>query len=374
MSISSQTWLRSARWVLGAAILLSAHASTTAFPSFAAENWQQKWEDIVKGAKSEGKVVVYGPAMNDLRDLLTRKFKDRYQVSVEYLGATGPEVAGKIDAERRGGIYVPDALIGASSPVVTHLKPSGFMDPIERVLILPEVIDPAGWWNNQFPWVDKGHYSVAFGIAIDPPLLINTELVKPEEVKHLRALLDPKWKGKIVMFDPTVYGPGQWFVASQAELTGVEFLRQLASQEPILSRDRRLISEWVGRGKNPIAIAPGEAAQDLINAGAPIQYAQLADTTHAGASIGFLSLPSKAPHPNASTLFINWFLSKEGQAVYQEATRQPSTRKDISTGALNQAFVLKEGVKYYPCYTEEFLMKGKEQIDLGKEIFGQLLK
>ncbi len=341
-----------------------------------ANGWQSRWDGVVEAAKKEGKVVVYGPPINEFRDALTKKFGEKYGLSVDYTGAVGPEIAAKIDSERRAGLYNADALIGASSYVITNLKPAGYLEPIERYLILPEVASGDGWWNNQFPWVDKDHFAVAFGIGIDQPVLINTDVVKNGEIKSLRDLLDPKWKGTMIMSDPTVAGPAMWFVASQNAVQGIDYLRQLAAQAPTITRDRNLLAESVARAKYPIGIAPGgERVPALIKAGAPVQYADLpGDTIEAGASSGFLSLPGNAPHRNASTLFINWLLSKEGQTVFQEATTQPSTRKDIPAGAVMDAFVLKSQGKYFACYTEEFLAGADNQLKLARDIFGPLLK
>jgi ABC-type Fe3+ transport system substrate-binding protein len=46
-----------------------------------------------------------------------------------------------------------------------------------------------------------------------------------------------------------------------------------------------------------------------------------------------LGIPSRAPHPNAAKVFINWFLSREGQMALQKFGRPDahnSRRIDIS--------------------------------------------
>ena len=35
------------------------------------------------------------------------------------------------------------------------------------------------------------------------------------------------------------------------------------------------------------------------------------------------------PHPNASKVFVNWFLSREGQETYQKALGEPTRRLDV---------------------------------------------
>ncbi|HEY1269951.1 MAG TPA: hypothetical protein VGH16_22020, partial [Candidatus Binatia bacterium] len=47
-----------------------------------------------------------------------------------------------------------------------------------------------------------------------------------------------------------------------------------------------------------------------------------------------------APHPNATKVFINWFLGKEGQETYSRAMGQATRRLDIDTQWLKDFGVL----------------------------------
>lgn len=340
------------------------------------EAWQTKWEKIRQEAKREGKVVVYGAATGEIRDALIKGFNNRFGIPVEYMAAKGPEIATKVLAERRAGLYIPDAIIGASVPAITVLKPAGAFDPIEPVLVLPEVLDPKVWWNNELPWVDKDHYFIAFLAYASNNIAVNAEVVKADEIKSYRDLLAPKWKGKLAMHDPTIAGSGRSFTAVMAfYIMGVDFLRQLASQEPFIARDHRLLAEWVARGKYPVGIAlESEAIEQMRSAGMRLQYATASEGTYVTTGTGFLSLPKNAPHPNASVLFINWLMSKEGQTTYTDVARLQSARADIPITNVDPFSVRKPGVKYFVTSTEEYQLRGPESIELSKEIFGHLIK
>ncbi len=147
------------------------------------EDWQVKWDKTVQGARKEGKVVVYGAATGALRDAIIKGFNDKYGIPVEYMAAKGPEIATRILAERKAGLYLPDAIIGASSPAVSTLKPAGVFDPLEPVLMLPEVTDTKFWWDNKLPWVDKDHYFIAFLAYATPKIVVNPDIVKPGDIK-----------------------------------------------------------------------------------------------------------------------------------------------------------------------------------------------
>src|SRR5690242_21155232 len=52
-------------------------------------------------------------------------------------------------------------------------------------------------------------YTTLFRSTVYPTLWINTNVAKQDQIKSFKDLLDPSWKGKIVMDDPRKSGPGQ---------------------------------------------------------------------------------------------------------------------------------------------------------------------
>ena len=66
-----------------------------------------------------------------------------------------------------------------------------------------------------------------------------------------------------------------------------------------------------------------------------------------------LVLMNQAPHPNAAKVFLNWFLSREGQSDFQktsakyiDAGAEGSLRMDISKDDIPPRNRLNPGVKY----------------------------
>ncbi len=45
---------------------------------------------------------------------------------------------------------------------------------------------------------------------------------------------------------------------------------------------------------------------------------------------GSITLLNRAPHPNAAKVFVNWFLSRQGQTAWQKQTDRNSLRTDIA--------------------------------------------
>ena len=73
---------------------------------------------------------------------------------------------------------------------------------------------------------------------------------------------------------------------------------------------------------------------------------------------GTLVLMKSAPHPNAAKMFVNWFLSREGQTTYQKTmnTRDDhieSLRDDIPKDLIPPDYLRNEGGKYVIMNTAE---------------------
>lgn len=335
--------------------------------------WQKEWDKVVEAAKREGKVVIYSTGGTGTRAAISKGFKQKYGLDAEVLTAPGGATAEKILTERRAGLYVADIYIGGATTVVTQLKPVGVFDSLEPALILPEVANPKLWWGGQLNWVDKDHQIFLFEAYTSGDLGINTELVKPGEIKVLNDLLNPKWKGKIIINDPTIAGTGVKFVGVVVTKRSWDFWREMASkQEPIVLRDARLQVDWLARGKYAIVIIPkSEPMTEFINAGAPITGLATEIQYVTGDVMG---MPNKAPHPNAAKVFINWFLGPEGQRAYSESQGTVSAREDVAVATVPAYKQRKTGVEYFNSITEDFLLAQADHMKTAKEVFGPLMK
>ncbi|MDP2718568.1 MAG: substrate-binding domain-containing protein, partial [Dehalococcoidia bacterium] len=191
-------------------------------------------------------------------------------------------------------------------------------------------------------------------------------------------LLEPKWKGKLVINDPTTPGAGASFVAFLVRSWGEEetkaYLRKLVTQDLVMTRDWRQQIEWVAKGKYYIAIAPNpDNVTQFMNVGAPISPLRAKEggvkqTVSAG-----LSLPKDPPHPNARTIFVNWLLSKEGMTALQKGFGQPTSRVDISLEGVNPIFLPGPGDKVLPEVEEHFTIQAK-MFPAVREIFASLMQ
>ncbi len=320
--------------------------------------------------------MVYGSGSPAVRDELAPKLKERFGIQMEFVSAKGAQLTEKIDRERRAGLFLADIYIGGPTTLTNDFKPKGFLDPLDPALLLPEVTDTKLWVGGKLSYVDADHMVLGFAASTDTSLAFNTDLVKSGEVKGYKDILDPKWKGKLVMGDPTVAGTAaQWYGMVSSYIMSVDYMRQLAKQEPAIVRDLRMQVEWMARGKYPILIVPHDATFiEFRDAGAPITEIIPAEGTFLKSGGGNIAIINRPAHPNAARVFVNWFLSKEGGLLWQKATGQQSSRLDVPTDYLDAMKVRQPGLKYVFGDDEEFLKRQPDQMREAMEVFGSLIK
>lgn len=350
-------------------------ASATA-PS--SSSWQKEWERTVAAAKKEGELLIYTAGGKEVKEAIKKAFEQKYGIKIDFMPGAGRDLTARILNERQAGLYSADLfLIGPTTPTL-EMKPFGILAPIKPLLMLPEVLDLKSYFEGEIPFVDnEGIYTIFHGIRISFPLVVNTGLVKPGEITAYDSLLDPKWKDKIVMGNPTISGAtGKMFAVTVDHIKGADFHRKLVRQNPVIVQDLRQQVEWVARGKYPICLGPyPDVVADLITAGAPLKIILPKEGVYfASGASGTISYFDRAPHPHASKVFVNWFLSKEGLTIWSKANLQQTARNDLPTDFLIPELVRNPKIKYLNPDREEELKKLPQRYKLAAEIYGPLLK
>jgi iron(III) transport system substrate-binding protein len=321
--------------LLGAlALLLS---SSSIFPMSAdAQSAPSKgeWDKVVEAAKKEGKVIVSIPTSAELRKEFETGFQKAYPgIELELNVARGASNINKIAEEQNAGVRSIDLHIGGTTSIITGLLAQNFLDPVMPSMMLPEVRDPKHWWGGHI-WADNAkRYVYSFTAYMTETIWYNTTLVKPEEIASWDSLLDPKWKGKIVILDPRSPGSGESNWAFLLRIKGEQFLAKLAAQDMMVGRNLRQLAEQVARGKSSVSIGVSYYTYlPFIKAGLPIKpISNIKEGYYAGTGSGNLAVLKNVAHPNAAKVFVNWLLSKEGQTALTKALGQPTRRFDVDT-------------------------------------------
>ena len=304
--------------------------------------WQAEWQKTIDGAKKEGQLSLYGGQEITHPDIIAAFNKEFPFIKITSASGRAADMMTRIVAERRADKYLADLTAsGPNGPRMLYLNK--MLDPITPAFILPEVTDTSKWYGGKHWYADpENKYIFMFeGTIVTTGLSVNTKLVSAGEIKSYWDLLQPKWKGKLLGQDPrgaALLTP-VLILYHRAGL-GADFVRRLYTETDItLFRDRRQGTNWLATGKFPMCHLCREidkaAQQGLPVEDIPPEKLKEGGTIGGGGS-SVLALINRAPHPNAAKVFINWYLSRQGQTVWQnvmnkkEVEASDSMRIDIS--------------------------------------------
>jgi ABC-type Fe3+ transport system substrate-binding protein len=352
---------------LGVRVLVAAGALISCAAVAAAEDWQAgagpDWQKVLAAAKQEGSVVVAGPPQ--LAEPFAAGFLRDTGIQLEYFAGEARTTASRVVRELRAGNVTIDVFLTGNAEL-PQVKEGFFEDESAR-LLLPGVTDLKNWKDGKLKWVDNGkRFMLQTHEYVSAIPYYDSDAVKPEELTSWQDLLKPKFKGKIVVYDPRAGGPGVQMASYIAEHLGIEFLKSLyVGQEVVYSLDARQMVDWVARGVDLVSL--GSSTTDYLTfrkAGVTnLAPAHLRDGP--GALTGGFSvveLPRKSPHPNAATVFLNWVASQPGGAAFSRALAVPSRRVDVALGEVPEYIVPEPGADYPDQYTEDWFLNRRQAL------------
>ena len=327
--------------------------------------WEKEWEKTIAAAKKEGKLVYHSGSTSEA---FFRAFQKKYPEikAIRMLTRGGSAAAQRLMAERRAGLYASDVLvIGGTSG--SMLATSGVLEPIEPNLILPEILDRSKWLGGKHLYVGKvSGYLFVFAAIPRPFIGYNSELVKSTDLKSYWDLLKPKWKGKIVSLDTSEArgGAGSSFrFLYYNPKIGPDLIRRLLGEmELTYSRDGRQITDWLASGKFALSVFTFPSRTGLHIAkeqGLPVDWfpgQHFKEGVPFSGGANNVAIVTRAPHPNAAKLFVNWLLSREGQITAQKLGASggegvESLRIDIPKDDVPPAYRRRKGIDYF--YTDK---------------------
>jgi iron(III) transport system substrate-binding protein len=314
------------------ALLIGAIALVIAGASHAATS-----SAFIESAKREGTVVFYASMNLGEANTVIAEFERRYPfVKVELNRAGSEKLLAKVLTEFKAKKLAADVLqtvefsmyIFSRNNVLARYAP-------ESNSLYPKDFKDDGYWTTVYynPYV-AGY---------------NTKLVTARLVpKTYEDLLDPKWKGKLMMEGTKA----DWFAGMlqiMGQERGLRYMRELAAQQPVPREGHELLAQLVAAGEGAIDInIPASSVDRMKERGAPIEWVALGSAPSIMVGAG---LSAQAAHPNAAKLFIDFLLSREGQKLQQRFGRlvaredlapdQPQALKGIKLVAVNPALAEK---------------------------------
>jgi ABC-type Fe3+ transport system substrate-binding protein len=315
---------------LGVLIALALLCVKSAFSADASDEWKK----VLEAAKKDGKVVVGGPPTAVLRQKFKETFEKKFAIEMELVSAPGPQNASRAQSEFKAGVKYFDVL-HAGSGTLEPLMRENMLAPFMDFVILPEVKDPRQWWGGHM-WEDNiktNRFIYSFSADFSTPPFYNTDLVKPGEISSYDDFLQPKWKGKIGFFEPRIPSAGQGLWGFLMKIKGKEFLQRLANQDLFISRDGKQLADALAKGTLAVNLGQSQRfIEPYIKAGIPIKsISNLKEGLSGSNGFGTVAVMKNAPNQNATKIYVNWLLSKEGQDLYSHALTQGTRRFDVDT-------------------------------------------
>jgi iron(III) transport system substrate-binding protein len=321
--IMASSMARLQRWLVFTLLLLVAGSLS----NVRAASTDALWD----AAKREGEIVFYASMNLAEANIMIAEFEKRYPSLKVKLNRAGSEkLLTRVLAEARAKRVAADVIqtvefsmhiLKRSGVLARHIAPSDSL--------YPKNFKDEGFWTTVY----YNPYVTAY----------NTRLVAPRMAPKTYAdLLDPKWKGKITMEGTKA----DWFAGMlqiMGQERGLQYMRQLAKQEPMLREGHELLAQLVAAGEGFFDInIPASSVDRMKEKGAPIDWIALGEAPAIMVGIG---LASQAAHVNAAKLFMDFALSREGQRLQQGfgrlvartdlASEQPAAIKQIKMVPVN---------------------------------------
>jgi ABC-type Fe3+ transport system substrate-binding protein len=317
----------------------------------------------VAAAKREGRISIIGGPGSDNQEGLVQGFQRKYpEIQVEYNAILGPQLVPKLATEQSANQYLHDIINTGTTTVIENLMPAGTVTSFQPYLVGPAAREQSQWPEGRLQFADEaGQYNLVFSVYVKAPFVYSKQLAGPSDFRSFRDLLNPKWKGKIVLRDPRLAGGGQanvtfWYTT---EGLGRDFIAQLFEQTPTISGDNRQILNWVAQGQYAIGIGVGDLETlELQRNGVPIEMVNggsLREGTYVTAGNGSLAIPKDPPHPNALMVYLDYLLSQEGQLAWSRIVGLPSLRRDVAVDHIPPILVPQAGASYQKNYVEEYV-------------------
>jgi len=277
---------------------------------------------LIEGAKKEGQVSYWTTGLTpSYAKAIEEGFKKKYglksfQVSHSRYQTT--TIVSKVSQELKAGKLTVDIICGMFPLFFYQLLRAGeimkYDSPEYRHF--PEI---KGGWAEPGYWVmSKANAAV---------VMWNPKHVKKNIVQYT-DLLDPQFKGKICCTDAKVSDSYLIVYYGLRKKLGKDFFMKLAKQDVVFFARNTDVSNRVVTGEFPVAImGSSRTAYVAAMEGADIKvnYSKEGEVILANP----FAILTKAPHPNASKLLIDYIHSLEGQKLMVELDGYHPGREDV---------------------------------------------
>ena len=276
----------------------------------------QRKKRLEEGAKKEGELILYASENLNLISDYEKAFAKRYPfLKLKYWRAGGDKVGARVLTEIRANKLEAD-LIGIAFDVVTEIEKTG---------VFASYLSPERKFLSNSLRDKRGHYNPTH--VIYAVIAYNTNLVSAKEAPtDYPDLLDPKWSGSLTIDAEPSRAVMGWLKAWGEEKTR-RYAQGLARNGVKINRGHTLQTQLLCAGEHKIAVELYlYTASQMRRAGCPLAIVYPNPVPVASAQSW--GITTKAAHPHAAALFVDYLLSLEAGQLVASRGRAPA-RSDV---------------------------------------------
>jgi iron(III) transport system substrate-binding protein len=281
-------------------------------------------------AKATGTVSIYSALNQSTNDAFFAAFKASnpgLDVAVLPIAAAG-QLQTRIITEKASP--KADVFVGGDRAFHDGLGKQGLLEQYvsPNAAAVPDAFkDPNGFWTGWYVGIFAFvHNTDRFG----------KEMTNSKPPASWDDLLDPAWKGKLIMPSPITTGGGFIFLATQV----FRFNRDEAKAMDFMKKLHANIAQYIDSGPNGIQlVAQGQFigcpnwAHDILtskNQGNPVALDIVPDT---GNEVGSVSIVKGGPNTAGAKAFVDWMLTKDAGALNVKLSNRDSVLPDVPPAA-----------------------------------------
>jgi iron(III) transport system substrate-binding protein len=300
------------RWLLRAGAGLAVLAVVASSPARA--------QDAGPADPRAGTVRIYvSLATSAMTRLVAAMNKHFPNLKIDFVRAGSVETVKRFVAERQAGRIGADLIHGADPGGFEYFAEKGWLDTRLAALPLTESYRE-GYFDKKAGWVGLR----ATGVA----LMYNTKLVSKEALPRTwKELIEPKWKSRIAISDPTRAGSSFSHLYAMWKMYGPDYLDRLAKNDVFVAGDGTATRDAISNGERDVAPVSEYDAFTFAKEGKPVDVAWVEDgTIMLPAPLG---LVKGSPNSENALALAQYMLSREGQQVMTQIILSWSARKDV---------------------------------------------
>jgi iron(III) transport system substrate-binding protein len=280
-------------------------------------------QGVLEGAKKEGKLVIYTGVERAAAQILVDAFEKKYPfIAAETVRASSSKLATRLDAEIEANRVQGDLFEFSLLYLTTSLQQRGEILQYDS----PEYAKYPKEYSAPGYWAASGLSNVI--------ILLNTRKVDEANIpQSWWDLTKPYWRNKLTIDNLEVSGTGyNWLIALvNNESIGWRFIEALGKNKPGLERGHAGMAQKVAAGEYAGAAEMADFhLKNIRDAAASVPVRGVWPKEGVPSEPWTAGILKRAPHPNAARLFLDFLLSREGQALYVQTMGWTSARSDVA--------------------------------------------